>query len=271
MSIFLPSQILKFVLVLFFTWTVVAKPAVILLSHFTRQYYATATSNTDNGSPFGLNETTIYVCTNFWDIGNHIILFISATLTPLVFVCSGKPIPCGQRQEFSLSSKKSTKINGVDRPVTVMGSINDMDIGTFTWDTFTFAPPREKQIALRGLEGVAQKSTTAWVETVAGRMGQNTHPIEKPQAKFAPSDSPWERPVSTQGLFLVHIYIYKESNRWSGLVFPVTFTSAFFLAWIFSPVTRIVMGKMGGEWKSSFSPLVIKIACGSFASRLHRF
>ena len=33
-----------------------------------------------------------------------------------------------------------------------------------------------------------------WVETVASRMAQNAYRIERPQAEFAPSESPWGRP-----------------------------------------------------------------------------
>ncbi|OQV24513.1 hypothetical protein BV898_01575 [Hypsibius exemplaris] len=137
--------ILKFVLLLFLAWTVLAKPMTILLTHLTRLY---ADGN------FGVKETSVYVCSSFWDMGNHVILFTSATLTPLVFVCTYRPW-CQRSHDFSPDLKGC---NGVDRPVTVMGSISDMDIGTFTWDTFTFVPPYEKQIALRGLEGIKRSS-----------------------------------------------------------------------------------------------------------------
>ncbi|GAU94077.1 hypothetical protein RvY_05914 [Ramazzottius varieornatus] len=128
--------IVKFVLVLFFAWTIFAKPITLTLTQLPRLY-----------SVEEPDEATVYACSSFWDIGNHIIQCISVSVAPLLLIVSSKPWSMWRFKQYDVSwDRKSQKSSSfVDRPISVMGSMTNMDIGTFTWDTFAYSPRNSKQ------------------------------------------------------------------------------------------------------------------------------
>ena len=70
----------------------------------------------------------------------------------------------------------------------------------------------EKLLIKRKIKRTEQSAwvdTVPWVETVASRMAQKRSSNRKPQVKFGPCDSPWERPCFNSGtlLCLHHSYL----------------------------------------------------------------
>ncbi|XP_055333070.1 uncharacterized protein LOC129584780 [Paramacrobiotus metropolitanus] len=125
-------QVLKFVLILFFGWTVFAKPLTLFLTYLTR-YYASSR----------IEHSSVYFCSNFWDIGNNVILFIAVSVVPFCLILSHRST-CNRTSTTDKyhSGRRSKSLQCVDRPVAIIGSPTaEADVGMFTWDTFCVSTP----------------------------------------------------------------------------------------------------------------------------------